>query len=119
MYSKAFLPNESYEIKRLIVKKDGLRTPFRNKEFGIFISQLPLIESFHRNLSVKGDDYKHSFLKGLYNFRNINEKYDSISLISVVYDWKKYKLAVLSDDRIAAKSLSTRKEILTYKNEDN
>lgn len=119
MYSKAFLPHESYEIKRLVVKKDGLQTSFRNKEFGIFISELPLIESFHRNLFVKGDDFRHSFLKGLYNFRHINEKYDSISLVSVIYDWKKYKHAVLSDDRFAAGSLSTQKEIMTYKNEDN
>lgn len=106
-------------MNKVSAKKNGVDIDFKNRQFGIFFSEFPLIESFRRNAHLKDKLYAHQFLKGLYHFKNVSSYYDALVLSSVVYDWDIYRLAILNGDSPTADLFSKKIEIATYKNDEN
>lgn len=114
MYSRSFLPKDSFKILKVSAIKNDERTDFKNNRFGLFISEQPLVESFDRNAQVKGKDYSKFFLESIYNFKNVQQVYDYLVLEQVNFDWVQYRSAALAGKDVDPKIFSTKTEVAKY-----
>lgn len=114
MYSNLFNPADVYKYLEIVLVSDNSEFKFKNKRFGLFHAEQPLVESYYRNTAVKGNGYSQDFLSGIYLFKNVQQYASGMRLNSLEFNWSEYKESILNNQKQNAKLFIKTRKIDEY-----